>query len=305
MMAEVKLECALERDMDLLIMRGLAEDAGFGELYFREVGLSGARVLSVEHSLTDARLGESDVTAIVEHEGKRYGILIEDKIDAVAMPEQCARYSKRGDLGVEGGAYEKYFVFITAPSEYLETDDEAAKYPHRLSYEAIRDYLAAKNETFWLAVVERALDKAKAAYVAVPDVLVEAFWRDYHAYCRACGVGMNKDSGHHGSNSGWIYYQSPLRGVSILHKTNSHALALEFTGMADREPEIRELLQGRLAEDMALKRTGKSMTVEIPVPPVDMGKGFEAAKGDMPKIVEAAQRLQRLARSLDGLCPRK
>lgn len=32
--------------------------------------------------------GESDITVIIESSGIKYGLLIEDKIDAIAMPEQ-------------------------------------------------------------------------------------------------------------------------------------------------------------------------------------------------------------------------
>ena len=42
--------------------------------------------------------GESDITVIVESPDKRIGLLIDDKIDAIDMPEQAERYKIRGDV---------------------------------------------------------------------------------------------------------------------------------------------------------------------------------------------------------------
>ena len=46
----------------------------------------------------DYLYGESDITVIVESPDKRIGLLIEDKIDAIDMPEQPERYKIRGDV---------------------------------------------------------------------------------------------------------------------------------------------------------------------------------------------------------------
>ncbi|MBR5708116.1 MAG: hypothetical protein IKX41_01900, partial [Oscillospiraceae bacterium] len=77
-----------ERDMDLLFVESILTDPGFCRLTQDKTDLKGRpfRVLSAELSKTDADLGESDIFVAVEVVGRRYGLLIEDKLDATAMP---------------------------------------------------------------------------------------------------------------------------------------------------------------------------------------------------------------------------
>ena len=86
-----------ERDMDMLFMRKLAYDKDFVRRFFlsgeklKEKGYDKAEfsVEKVAHSvMTDD--GESDLEAVLSVERKRIALLIEDKIDAPARPEQAA-----------------------------------------------------------------------------------------------------------------------------------------------------------------------------------------------------------------------
>ena len=47
-------------------------------------------------------------------EGEKHSFLIEDKIDAVAMPDQHERYVKRGQKGVENGEYNGFDIILFA-----------------------------------------------------------------------------------------------------------------------------------------------------------------------------------------------
>ena len=83
-----------ERDMDLLLMEEIAASQDFANLFLTPIGLTDAVVVSVEQSKTDEN-GESDITVIVEKNGIKYGLLIEDKIDAIAQENQSGRYHYR------------------------------------------------------------------------------------------------------------------------------------------------------------------------------------------------------------------
>ena len=50
----------------------------------------------------------------IKVEGEKHSFLIEDKIDAVAMPDQHDRYVKRGLKGVENGEYNGFDIFLFA-----------------------------------------------------------------------------------------------------------------------------------------------------------------------------------------------
>ena len=136
-----------ERDMDLLLAESALTDPCFCNLLVDKTNLRGKtfRILSGELSKSDSDLGESDVTLILEIEGLRYGFLIEDKIDATAMPDQHERYVKRGRKGVKNGDYADFRVFIFCPEKYYRNNDEAKLYEHMLTYEECRDYFDEKK----------------------------------------------------------------------------------------------------------------------------------------------------------------
>ena len=121
-----------ERDMDLLFVESVSTDPGFCSLLLNKTDLAGKpfQVLCAELSKSDSDLGESDITVVVDIEGIRYGLLIEDKIDAIAMSEQYDRYAKRGQKGVANNEYAGYDVFIVCPERYRNTNAEAMKYEH-------------------------------------------------------------------------------------------------------------------------------------------------------------------------------
>ena len=71
----------------------LASDIEFVQLFLEKADIKYKRI-SVEHvelSHTEADLGESDITVKVKVDDTGYGLLIEDKIDAIAMDQQYER----------------------------------------------------------------------------------------------------------------------------------------------------------------------------------------------------------------------
>ena len=82
-----------ERDMDLLFAESALTDSGFCRLLINKAGLDGQcfQIQRAELSKEDSELGESDITIVIEIDGVKYGLLIEDKIDAIAMPDQHGR----------------------------------------------------------------------------------------------------------------------------------------------------------------------------------------------------------------------
>ena len=94
-----------ERDMDMMFLECLLTDDGFLRLFLRKAEITGisVEVLNVALSETDPEYGESDITVLLSVDGKKHALLIEDKINAPAMPEQCDRYSNRADKAVGNG----------------------------------------------------------------------------------------------------------------------------------------------------------------------------------------------------------
>lgn len=142
---EVRLKDVLERDMDFLFMEEFVSEQEFTNLFLKRIGKANAKVIEVKHSETDVEYGESDITVIVEYESKRHALLIEDKIDAIAMKEQCARYFRRGEKGIQNKKFDGFDVFIIAPQKYLNENQESKKYPNRISYEEVHEYFSRKT----------------------------------------------------------------------------------------------------------------------------------------------------------------
>ena len=80
-----------ERDMDLLFLEDFALNEDFLNLFLQKIGnteLFSYKIVSEEVSLADAALGESDLTIVLEKDGRNVALLIENKIHAIAQPRQ-------------------------------------------------------------------------------------------------------------------------------------------------------------------------------------------------------------------------
>ena len=175
MSIKVNYSSVEERDMDTLFLEAIGSDKGFLQLFTNEIEVLKERnieVDSIELSKSDSD-GESDITVIVECENTKYGLLIEDKINAIAMPDQCKRYSVRGKKGIKNGDYSNFFVFIVSPEKYYEQDEEAKKYEYFVSYEKCKKYLESKDDLLskiWVQQFEQSIEKSKKQRVIFFDV---------------------------------------------------------------------------------------------------------------------------------------
>lgn len=132
---EVFFESVLERDIDLLIMHRFSVlDSTFIGLFSEQAGIrwnTDYHIESISHSVM-TNDGESDIEIIIDDGKGRTAFLIENKIDAIAQPEQFNRYMVRANKAVEQGRYTDYKVFIVAPEKYLAGNKEASLYPYHV-----------------------------------------------------------------------------------------------------------------------------------------------------------------------------
>ena len=108
---KIQIDTTLERDIDLLIIEEFISDESFARIFLTAVGISEPYIIEEAiHSKTDATLGESDIVFILNTSGKRHALHIEDKIDAMAMPEQHNRYILRAQKDIVGVQYDSFSV---------------------------------------------------------------------------------------------------------------------------------------------------------------------------------------------------
>ncbi|MBQ9392862.1 MAG: hypothetical protein IJU18_02555 [Oscillospiraceae bacterium] len=297
-----------ERDMDMLFIEEFMCSEPFLRLFTDLVGIPAANVLSGYLSKTDPFLGESDITVIVESHGEKVGLLIEDKIDAIAMPEQAARYSLRGQKGIELGDYSQFFVFIIAPENYLLRNTEAQKYPNKVTYEAVLSYFEHINDPrswFKIQQIKQAIDKQKKGYQVEIDESVTNFWHKYSAYQKThypdtlfvySGEGK-------GANATWPRFNTVINGLYIYHKTEAGFVDMTFDGCADRVMDIEKLLSAAMGDFIGkgytVQRTGKAAAIRLIVPALNLHSRFEDQIENVEKSLDAVNKLSEFAKLLD------
>ena len=296
-----------ERDMDLLFLEEFVSSEEFLGIFLSKISLENATVFSVEQSKTDVQFGESDMTVIVEKGGIKYGLLIEDKIDAIAMPNQSGRYMDRGELGKKNGDYEQFFVFIVAPESYLQQNDEAKKYHYQVTYEACLRYFRSKEHNrsdFKAQQIEQAIHKQKHGYQVIEHAAVTEFWDKYITYKEQHypNLWLVSKRGPKGFNSRWPHFNTVHKNIVIYHKSESGYVDMEIPGVADKisnlEKQLAEQLGNLSARDLVLVKTGKSAALRMRVPELDFAQPFEIYKDKIDLCFEAIQKLNEIAKEV-------
>ena len=211
---EFVLEKVLERDIDLLIINKFIFDENFKNYFLNKVGLSNYKVDKIEHSFKDFD-GENDITIILSNGNERISFLIEDKIDAIAMPNQKERYNLRGFKGIEKKLYDRFFVFIVAPCDYLKTNSEAIKYENQISYEELLEIL--DYDYFAVTLLKKAIIEKEKGYTVIEDKNVTKFWDNYYKYVKNNHpkLQINEIKGPRGQNAGWPQFKTPIKNIFI------------------------------------------------------------------------------------------
>lgn len=294
-----------EHDMDLLFLEEFVCSSDFTRIFTDKVGVTDPLVLSIHSSKADAALGESDMTVIVESQGEKVGLLIEDKIDAIAMPEQAARYSLRGQKGIENGDYNRFFVFIVAPKKYLSQNTESQKYPNRVEYEIILNYFEKLNDprsNFKIQQIKQAIDKQKKGYQVEMDQSVTDFWGKYSEYQKEHypGVLFPYNGEIKGAFATWPRFLTVIEGLYMYHKTEFGFIDLTFERCSDRIVEIERLLTDTVGDYLnngyTVHRTGKSAAVRLIVPILDLHKPFESQKDEIIICFDAIKKMSDTAK---------
>lgn len=295
-------ENVLERDIDLLIMRRFAmNDITFIKLFSERIAdeLSEKyRVISVYHSVL-TNDGETDVEVILSDGEDKISFLIEDKIDAIAQPEQAQRYEIRAKRDLEQGLFDRYYIFIVAPQKYLKSNQEARKYAYQISYEEIRDIL---TDEFEQALLEKALNESKQGYMPVEDRKVTEFWDKLYDFIDTrfpdtFSIQWHKGKAR-GSNAVWIMIKCG-QGACIEIKTNKGYVDLEILGYADKFVEFSKMNKDIIDQNRLFIRTAsKSLAIRKYIDKIDFTGSFSGQIEKVEAAFLAAKELQDLVKYL-------
>lgn len=299
-----------ERDMDMLFLNVFSTEKEFLQLFIRKTDIKNcelANVHSVELSRMEHGLGESDITVVFSIGKKTYGLLIEDKIDAIAMPEQHSRYVKRGDKGVKDGRYDDYRVFIVCPEKYYQANNEAKKYEYVVYYEECLAYFKTHKSTInkiRVLQVKSALDKAKRPPQVILNEKANEFFKHYIGYQKEHYPQLDirtKDT----SNGYWVRYTVNNPNASIHHKIPQGYVDLYIKNKDCNIEHLQSLsiwLNEHGFKNTKAEAFDKSLALRISVPVLKMEMPFEATtEGDLKKCFDAIDELAKFAAMINTI----
>ncbi len=296
-----------ERDMDLLFLEEFACSRPFLQMFLSKIGIQDAELIELEQSKIDVEFGESDMTVIIEHRGQRIALLVEDKIDAIAMPNQYDRYVRRGKRGIQNGDYTTFYVFIISPKKYLSENSEAKKYPYQVTYEECLSYfenLGDHRASFKIQQIKSAIHKQKTGYQVIENEAATAFWERYTTYQKAHypQLCLTNSAGQKGAGMKWAYYAVPPNGVHLIHKTEKGFVDLEFAGAGAAIDLLQEQLAMILGDlksyGAGVFRTGKSAALRIQVPELTFKTDFAVEQESLRLCYQAITLLNECGKRL-------
>ena len=307
-MIELKFSDITEHDIDLLLVEEFFCSQKFIELFIEPLNIENAKVISIQHSKIDPELGESDIVVILESGEVRIALLIEDKIDAAAMPNQAERYLFRGEKGIANGEYDRFCTYIVAPSEYILSNDEASKYQHKITYEQILDYFEEQNNlraAFKRKQLMQAIHKQRNGYQVVENINVTEFWRKYISYQKSHypNLKLVSSAGKKGSRASWPQFNTHIKGMFIYHKSEFGYVDLTFNGTAkviDRlDIVLKQSLGDYSSHRLTLQVTGKSAALRLECSVLNFKEPFEEQIESVRQCFEAIEKMSDVAKRLD------
>ncbi len=294
---------ARERDIDLLLVEEFCSSARFRS-WFLEQTVSArfvaGKFVGAWHSVVHPSLGESDLEVAFEGPDKGgFRLLIEDKIDAVAQPDQAERYRLRGEAYLRKSECTDFKTVIVAPERYLADKSETALFDAAITYESLRDWFLGQTQlgeraSYKAALILAAMEEARRGYQPVMDERVTAFWKGYYdlAMQNAPELDM-KPPGNKPAGAGFVEFKAavlPAR-TRIVHKLPHGNVDLEFVGKGDSLGELERKHGRKLLPGMRIVRAGKSGAIRLKVPELDTSADFTGQSGSVEEGLAAARQL--------------
>ena len=295
---EFSIEKVSERDIDLYIINKFLNDSKFKELFLKKINCQNYQVCKCLHSFSDEN-GESDIIIILENDNRKIGLLIEDKINAIAMPKQYERYILRAEKQKHEGLFDNYYIFIIAPKSYIDSNNEAQKYDNKISYEEILDYIS--GDVYGESLIKKAIEEKKKGYDVVENKAVTLFWEKYYEMVenRFSDLKLNRYEGARGSDANWPIFFTPIEKIQIFHKSDRGFVDLTIQSVSQYYFEVYDIVKNVLKENMTLQKTGKSLAIRIRVPKIDFEKDFKEQEENVIKCLEVVRELQKFMRKID------
>lgn len=241
-------------------------------------------------------LGESDLIWLVEHPNRgRLMALIENKINAIAQPDQCNRYVQRGEGYVNEGLAQSYSLALISPESYRSFDDQ--HYPIRITYEEIVNWLSKVNNErsqYLRSLYEAGINKRNCTTPIDEEMSLfrENIWRLAMTEFPNLNIPDPRTTG---GNEYWIFMRHV--GYTLIYKTykkhfkyTKSIVDLELAGRGDEVDKIKDQFRSELENsNISVVKTGKSASFRLEVPLIEPPE-YEEQK--VRQALRAATQLQ-------------
>ena len=310
MLPDLKIEAVSERDIDLLMLEELTVSLEFTQFFLNMVGQKNdIKSRAVYHSVTESDLGESDLILLYNNsDGQKNAILIENKIDADAQPEQADRYKKRGELGTNNGDWSTFITCIIAPQKYLNSKGDADLYDFQISYEKLIDIfdrlkaIDDQRRNYRKNLLKLAIEQQRRGYAAKIDESVTEFWQSYYKLLSDHFDILKMDAPKNKpKKAGFIHFKpdSLIGGnFKLMHKFPFGRVDLQTSWLKEDIEECKKRNVDILDKDMNIIKTGKSCSVSISVPLMDAQKSFLDQQESSRIAMQSAVRLLEISKSI-------
>jgi hypothetical protein len=309
------LESVTERDVDLLILEELSVSEEFRKMFSTLVFGETVYKTSIGawHSISSDYLGESDLLFIFRAiNGSETAILIENKIDALPMPEQGGRYRQRGEAGIKNGLWESFKTCIIAPKKYLGSVKDSGSYDSNISYEEIHSYFASKGKNdsraaYKADVLLEGIEKNRRGYQPIENERVTAFVKQYFEYANEKHPELKmQEPKSRQAGSSWIDFYSdvlpPGREVTLAHQLTNGEVKLLFKEKANDLETIRIKYQDSFSGRMSIKKAGQSAAILMKVAKISpLKKNFDEVKGIIDSALDCLSQLSILYEKNGGI----
>jgi hypothetical protein len=289
-----------ERDIDLLLLEEFVALKQFREWFVSKVGLPeavGGELVEAKRSVTHST-GESDLEiTLLGLTGKRYRLLIENKMTAGFQPNQAERYRERGGSYIKNSEIDQYKTVLIAPRIYFQ--DDLRGFDARIDYEALYEWFETNHSIgervrYKTSIIRSAIEKGITGYQFIPNDPVTKFWSAYWTLLQKIAPELDmEEPGNKPAGATFIYFRGIdlPSGVTLCHKLTHGHVDLQFADMGEKLSELKARFSDILANGMRISKAAKSAVVRIDVSPVSVAKEFEPQKEGVIEGIKAAREL--------------
>lgn len=289
----------IERDADYALINAFLTNDKVRKLFLDLISRNDGEIEEVYHSLVQKEeghgVGESDIVFVIKDNLGRFGLMIENKINADAQPNQRERYDIRAKELKKLGIFDKYYVFLCAPQSYLGSM-MAKDYERKVPYEKITSLL---DEGLDKAIL---LKSSEGGVTIIKSESVTEFWNklykhvhDYYSDLHIVGKLRDRSS-----KSLWPEFRTVINGCNIVMKTDRGIIDLEFSGMGKRLYEL-ELKLHEMGVSLKPVQTGKSASLRYKFEEKDylsFNEDFEKQIDTVNKWLDKAMEFNDLTKKL-------